>query len=74
MIKTGSHIVHCLEFESYFHMEFQILSMTVILPGNNKCFDHSHCEIPKIKGFFASSYKTDEVKAEGWREWHRQRG
>lgn len=74
MEKTGSHIVHCLEFESYFHIEFQILSVTVILPGNNKCFDHSHCGRPEIKGFFTSSYKRDEIEVEAWREGHKQRG
>lgn len=74
MEKTGSHIVHCLEMQSYFHMEFQIHSMTVILPGSNKCFDHSHCGRPKVKDFSASSGKRDEIEIEGWREGHRQRG
>lgn len=48
--KPVSRIVCSLEFESHFHMALQILSMTVILPGNHKCCDHSHCGTQKIKG------------------------
>lgn len=76
MEKPGSNIVHCLEFESHFHMELQILCMTVILPGNHKCLHHSHCGRPKIKGrpFFASSYKREEIDVGEWREGHKQWG
>lgn len=66
MEETGSHIVHCLEFESYFHMEFHILS----------CMEITNVLITviEIKGFFASSYKMHEIEVEGWREGLRQRG
>lgn len=43
MEKPGGHIIHCLEFVPHSHMQLQILSVTVILPGNDKCLDHSRC-------------------------------